>query len=107
MATAPITKPISMLPESPRKIRAGGKLKRRKPASAPASEIDTNPNERLPVKQDIQVNVPQITNPTVDAKPSNPSSMLTAFMEPTNHTRVRAMPNQPSSKVYPKNQIRF
>src|SRR6516225_2503372 len=99
MATAPITSPINMLPESPRKIRAGGKLNSRNPQRAPASAIDTSAKSKCSVRQAIHVNVPQITTPTVDASPSNPSSMLTAFIEPTSQTSVKTTPSQPSSNV--------
>ncbi len=41
MAMAPSVRPISMLPESPRKIVAGGKLNFKNPASAPPMQATT------------------------------------------------------------------
>ena len=97
MATAPSTRPIRVLPESPRKIRAGGKLYMRKPASAPAKAAATTPSERAWVKQAMIASVRQMMSPMVAARPSRPSSMLKAFIDPTSQNRVRSKPDQPSS----------
>ena len=39
MPSTPITRPISVLPESPRKMLAGGRLKTRNPARAAVSAM--------------------------------------------------------------------
>src|SRR5262245_36906352 len=86
---------------------AGGKLNIRNPANAPTRAREIRPSEGFPLNHAIQVKVTQMTNPSVEAKPSRPSSMLNEFIDPTSHTTLTTRPSQPNSTVNPNSQRRF
>ena len=92
-------KPANMLPESPRKARAGGKLNGRKPRSAPASAAATKPAAGWPRATDMKNTAVALKNADPVATPSAPSSRLNALVIPTSHRTVNASPKTgPSSR---------
>ena len=99
-ATNPNASPISMLPASPRKIFAGGKLKNKKASRAPTRLADTRavgPPNGL-IRAIAQKAVPRIT-PTVLASPSIPSRRFTALIAPSRKKAVNGPASRPSSTV--------
>src|SRR3990170_2460204 len=70
---AAIRKPRKRLPESPRKMLAGGKLKKRNPRTAPASAEVNIVDEDCPKKMLIAKSVTAAKRITPDASPSSPS----------------------------------
>ena len=95
-----------MLPASPRKMDAGGKLNRKKPSSVPEKTIATNATSTRPVNQAITANVPLRIIPTDVASPSMPSIKLTELIAPRYQNNVMGIASSPSSSVQPKNCTR-
>ena len=77
-------KPTTMLPASPMKVRCRprrghGRLKNRKPASAPASTIRILAAFASPIVQAKPVSTSTMPSTRLPARPSRPSSMLIAL----------------------------
>ena len=91
-ASALSMKPMNRLPESPRKIVAGLKLKRRNPRMAPASVtlIREPSQEWLTMAQTKKTIVENKADPA--AKPSSPSMRLKALVTATTHSTVKGKP---------------
>src|SRR5208283_5899998 len=91
-ASALSMNPMKRLPESPRKIVAGLKLKRRKPRMAPASVtlINEPSQEWLTSAQTKKTIVENSAEPA--AKPSRPSMRLKALVTATTHKTVKGKP---------------
>src|SRR5687768_14598644 len=104
MARDPITRPMSMLPASPRKIVAGGKLKRRKPSKAPANTAATTATADWPNQSAMTVMAAHRMMPMVVASPSMPSSRFSELMAPTSQNSVKGIENQPSAIFWPKSE---
>jgi len=85
-------KPRNRLPESPRKIEAGWKLKQRKPTVAPARMMVTVAAPTSPFKLATTNMVVRAKSAAPAARPSRPSMRLKAFVMPTNHATVKSIP---------------
>ena len=103
-AVKPSVSPVTMLPVSPRNTRAGGKLKYRNASSPPTSAATSVASARWPPagsnRQRTATAVPS-TIPTAAAKPSIPSSRLTALTAPSRKKAVKGTAATPNSISYP------
>ena len=101
-ASALSMNPMNRLPESPRKIVAGLKLKRRNPRMAPASVtlIREPSHEWLTSETTKNTIVENKADPA--AKPSRPSMRLKALVTATTHNTVRGKPTNQGSEWDPK-----
>ena len=82
-------KPRNMLPLSPIKMPAGGKLKTRKPAKAPASARLTHSRAIFPASQKKYPKTRAAISAIPPASPSILSSRLSAFVIPTSQKYVK------------------
>jgi hypothetical protein len=100
--SAAMEKPRNMLPESPRKIEAGLKLKTRNPKTAPERHKLTN----IPIsflKIMLTASRVRLTNNEIPAaRPSRPSKRLIAFIQSMNQKTVTGKPKGPR-KIVPPN----
>src|ERR1039458_7506630 len=101
-ANALSMKPMNRLPESPRKIVAGLKLKRRNPRMAPArvTLIREPSQERSTIDTTKTTIVENKADPA--AKPSKPSMRLKALVTATTHNTVSGNPTNQGSEWDPK-----
>ena len=91
--------PKNMLPESPMKIEARGRLNAQKPSVTPIKTIIRRSREYWPCHQQ---SVPKHTNAIIakpPAKPSKPSIKLIAFITPTIHKIVIGHDQSPRSMI--------
>ena len=96
MLMVPTMRPMSMLPASPRKIVAGGKLKRRNPTRHAAKTAATRATSGgRPTSTAIPQIVADRIMPTVVASPSAPSSRFNAFTAPSNQNSVNGIAQTP------------
>ena len=89
------------LPESPRKIRACGKLYRRNPSSAPMRATVGMSTEKFPRSAAAAMIVAHATTAMPPASPFKPSMKLKTLVTPTIHSITRGTPNQPSETPTP------
>src|SRR5579885_2203755 len=100
-AKAPTRKPKGKLPESPRKIFAGGQLNSRNPTRAPERIVASRHISALPCHQAIAATVNETISPTEPASPSRPSTRFTKFAQETSHKRLMGMASHEKSKSHP------
>src|SRR5580765_2504604 len=101
------TKPSTVLPESPMKILAGGKLNNRKPTQLPR-KLNSNTLTQGSIGDDVnKMNARVMMLATPAARPSAPSSMFKAFMKQTMNRIVRSKFNHagPMGTDQPASQI--
>src|ERR1022692_2419637 len=92
IARALKTKPMKRLPESPRKMVAGLKLKRRNPTIAPARiTLIKAPSEECTTSETTK-NTKVENNAEPAARPSRPSMRLKALVTATTQSTVRGNP---------------
>src|SRR6266496_2283961 len=89
------------LPESPRKIEAGWKLKHRNPSKHPARGMVANARWILCCISAANNMVTVAKNPNPAANPSMPSMKLNAFIQPTSHSTVRGKLHHQSKVEWP------
>jgi hypothetical protein len=87
--------PRNRLPESPRKMDAGWKLKQRNPTVAPARMIVTVAGAHEPVVARDDEHRGQREQRSAGREPSSPSMRLNAFVMPTNHDDGEQHPMMP------------
>src|ERR1700721_1076974 len=91
-ASALKTNPMKRLPQSPRKMVAGLKLKRRNPRIAPAKTIVSNDRDDDPLKIATTKTIKVEKSAEPAASPSSPSIKLNAFVIPITHRIVMGSP---------------
>ena len=87
-ASAANMNPMNRLPESPKKMVAGWKLKRRKPNVAPANAIVRKAISGFGTMRDITKTTMVEKSAEPAASPSNPSIRLNAFVISSTHNIV-------------------
>jgi hypothetical protein len=87
---------MSMLPASPKNIRAGGKLKGRKPRRLPTKTAATTATAGWDIKTAIIEIVAQRIMPMVVANPSIPSSKFKELIAPRSQNTVKGIEKYPS-----------
>ena len=97
IAKVPTTRPINILPASPKKILAGGKLNLKNPNRLPVNTAPTTATAVWPSSRAMIEIVAHRIMPIVVARPSMPSSKFREFMAPSNQKMVKATENGPSS----------
>src|ERR1700675_2438226 len=103
--------PMNKLPQSPRKMVAGLKLKRRNPRIAPANTIVSSDRDDDPLKIATKKTIKVEKSAEPAARPSSPSIKLNAFVIPITHRIVMGspkyqdkcrMPNKTGRELIPK-----
>src|SRR5579872_453337 len=98
---APTRNPKGRLPESPRKMRAGGQLKIKNPTSAP-ERIDAIRQTSLNWCHQANVaTVSETISPTEPARPSSPSTRLTKLVHETSQNRITGTASHAKSRCQP------
>src|ERR1700722_18754632 len=77
--TSASMKPMKYAPPSPRKISPAGKLKMKKPITAPIMMSDADSTTGSDTSNATYASDANIMSATIDASPLKPSMMLTAF----------------------------
>ncbi len=107
MPSTAMTNPSSRLPVSPRKIRAGGKFHRRKPAAAPESAMAATGKKLEASGSPAAKSVAATMAPIPAARPSSPSMRFMALVIPTIQSSVTGTESAPRSQVPPKGFVRI
>ena len=84
----PMPNPIIILPASPRKIEAGGRLKKRNPRSDPDNAIARTALSGEPLCHESRAKPALTKQPTVVAIPSAPSIKFNALTAISSHRTV-------------------
>src|SRR2546427_8229170 len=95
-ASALSIKPMNKLPQSPRKIVAGLKLKRRNPRIEPASASVSAEIRKLPPTKETTNTVRVENNADPAERPSIPSRRLKALVIQRTHTIVKGNASHPN-----------
>src|SRR5690606_22735053 len=104
IAREPTTSPMSILPASPRKMLAGGKLNRRNPSSDPANTAATMATAGCSKYSAITVIAEQRIMPIVVARRSMPSSKLSELVAATSQESVNGTERYPRSMRSPNGE---
>src|ERR1039458_2586196 len=93
--SVPKANPRYPLPTSPRKMRAGGQLRTRKPAVAAARTAEARASPRQPLSMSRRAPVPATKVPSAAAIPSMPSMKLVKLIIQTRPTTAKQSPTKP------------